>query len=259
MAMILVTGSGKGIGRAITIELARRGHEVVATARRLETLRDLPVARRITLDVTDEASVRRAREEVGPVDVLVNNAGDIAVAPIESTPFEEVRNLYDLNVFGTLRMVQAFGPAMRERGSGTIINMSSMAGRVAMPLIGMYSSTKWAIEGLSEALRFELGHFGVRVLLIEPGSINSGALDNPRGYFREGDPYLPLAGQSRSDPSQMTSTETVARTVANAVEAPERQFRWPVGDDAERLLGARAELDDAAFDSAFRASLGFTW
>jgi NADP-dependent 3-hydroxy acid dehydrogenase YdfG len=141
MAKILVTGSGKGIGRAITIELARRGHEVVATARRPDTLQDLAVAQRVALDVTDDASVRRAREEVGPLDVLVNNAGDIAVAPVESTPFEEIRNLYELNVFGTLRMVQAFAPAMRERGSGTIINMSSVVGRVALPLTGVYSST----------------------------------------------------------------------------------------------------------------------
>jgi len=259
MAKILVTGSGKGIGRAITLELARRGHEVVATARRPETLQDLPVAQRVTLDVTDDASVRRAREQVGPVDVLVNNAGDIVVAPVESTPFDEVRNLYDLNIFGSLRMIQAFAPAMRERGAGTIINMSSFVGRVGVPLTGVYVSTKWAIEGLSETLRLELSHFGVRVLLIEPGRINSGALDNPRRYFREGDPYLPLAAQRRTDPKEMAPPEAVARTVADAVETPERQFRWPVGADAEAVLGARAKLDDAAFDAALRSSLGLTW
>jgi len=259
VARILVTGSSKGIGRATVVELARRGHEVVATARRPEALADLPAAQRVALDVADDASVRRAREEIGPVDVVVNNAGEIAVAPLESMPFDEVRRLYDINVFGTLRVIQAFVPAMRERGSGTVVNISSMVGRMGLPLTGIYASTKWALEGLSESLRFELGHFGVKVVLIEPGQIASGALDAPRRYFRAGDPYLPLARQRRADPGRASPTEAVAKTVAEAVAAPERQFRWPVGADAEALLGARARLDDKGFDAALRSALGLEW
>jgi NADP-dependent 3-hydroxy acid dehydrogenase YdfG len=257
MSKILVTGSSKGIGRAIAGELARRGHEVVATARRVDTLADLPVAHRVALDVTDDASVARARAEVGPVDVLVNNAGDIVVAPLESTPIADARGLYDVNVLGTLRMIQAFAPAMRERGSGTIVNMSSIVGRTGRPLTGVYSSTKWAIEGLSEALRLELGHFGVRVIVIEPGKIDSGALDNPRRYFRAGDPYLPLAAQQRR--GEMSPVGAVARAVADAIAAPAPAFRWPVGEDAVDLLAARARLDDPAFDVHLRSSLGFVW
>src|SRR3989442_111624 len=112
MSRILITGCSKGLGRATALELARRGHEVIATARKLETLADLPVAARVALGVTSDASVRLAVEQAGPVDVLVNNAGEIAVAPLESIPFEEIRRIYEINVFGALRMIQAFVPAM---------------------------------------------------------------------------------------------------------------------------------------------------
>jgi len=207
--------------------------------------------------VTDDDSVQRAVGEAGHVDVLVNNATEIAFAPIESFPFEEIRHLYEINLFGALRMIQALVPAMRERRAGTVVNVSSAAVRVSRPLNGMYSSTKWALEAVSESLRVELGHFGVRVVLVEPGTIGTGALDAPRAYYRRDDPYLPLAAARALPPREaMTPTETIARVVADAVESPERQFRWPAGADAEKLLAARARLDDAAFDIALRSTLG---
>ena len=254
---ILITGCSKGIGRATASELARRGHEVIASARRPETLEGLAVARRIALDVTDDASVQKAHADVGEVDVLFNNAGEISLAPLESVPFQEVRHLFDLNVFGTLRTIQAFAPAMRARGGGTIVNMSSFVGRFGMPLSGVYCATKHAIESLSESLRFELGHFGVRVVVIEPGAISTGALDAPRMFFEAENPYGELAEQLRF--AAVTPPEAVARTVADAIEAPDRQFRWPVGPDAEGVLGARAKLDDAAFDGALRSTLKVQW
>lgn len=254
MSRILITGSSKGLGRATALELARRGHEVIATARRAQTLADLPVAQRLELDVTSDASVRRAVEAAGRVDVLINNAADIVVAPLESVPFEEVRNLYETNVFGALRMIQAFTPAMRERRAGTVVNISSVVGRMSLPLTGIYCSTKWALEALSESLRLELGHFGVRVVVVEPGQIGTGALDDPRAHFGKEDPYLPLRRPSIPR-EQLTPPEVIARTIADAVEAPGQKFRWPAGADAEALLAARAKLDDAAFDTALRSAL----
>jgi NAD(P)-dependent dehydrogenase (short-subunit alcohol dehydrogenase family) len=260
MSRILITGCSKGLGRATALELARRGHEVIATARKVETLADLPVAAGLPLDVTSEASVRLAVEQAGQVDVLVNNAAEIAVAPLESIPFEEIRRIYEINVFGTLRMIQAVAPAMRVRGSGTIVNISSVVGRVALPLTGIYCSTKWAIEALSESLRIELGHFGVRVIVVEPGQIGTGALDAPRSYFRDNDPYTPLAMMRKSPPSeQMTSPETIAHAIADAIESSTNQFRWRAGADAEKLLAARAKLDDDAFDAALRSALRLDW
>jgi NAD(P)-dependent dehydrogenase (short-subunit alcohol dehydrogenase family) len=260
MSRILITGCSKGIGRATALELARRGHEVIATARKVDSIASLPVASRLALDVRDADSVRRAAAEAGRVDVLVNNAGEIAIGPLESIPFSEIEKLYDINVFGTLRTIQAFAPAMRERGAGTIVNVSSVVGRLALPLTGIYASTKWAIEGLSEALRIELGHFGVKVVVIEPGQVGTGALDAPRVYFGDKNPYAPLAKSRKAMPrEQMTPPETIARTIADAVEAPERKFRWPAGKDAEAILTARAQLDDASFDAALRSAFGIDW
>lgn len=260
MSRILITGCSKGLGRATALELTRRGHQVIATSRKIESLASLPVAARLALDVRDAASVRRAAAEAGRVDVLVNNAGEIAVGPLESIPFEEIQKLYDVNVFGMLRTIQAFAPAMRERGSGTIVNVSSIVGRLALPLTGIYASTKWAIEGLSEALRIELGHFGVKVVVVEPGQISTGSLDAPRAHFAEPNPYASLAKARRGAPREaMTPPETIARTIADAVEAPERKFRWPAGKDAEAMLTARAQLDDASFDAALRSAFGIDW
>jgi short-subunit dehydrogenase len=149
---------------------------------------------------------------------------------------------------------------MRVRGSGTIVNISSVVGRVALPLTGIYCSTKWAIEALSESLRIELGHFGVRVIVVEPGQIGTGALDAPRSYFRDNDPYTPLAMMRKSPPSeQMTSPETIAHAIADAIESSTNQFRWRAGADAEKLLAARAKLDDDAFDAALRSALRLDW
>jgi NAD(P)-dependent dehydrogenase (short-subunit alcohol dehydrogenase family) len=260
MARILVTGSSKGIGRATAAALAKRGHEVIATARKVETLKDLDVSRRLALDVTDDASVKKAIEEAGPIDVLVNNAGEIAFAPIESIPFAEVRHLYEVNFFGVLRTIQAIAPQMRVRGSGTIVNVSSVLGRVAVPVTGIYATTKWALEGLSEALRIELGHFGVRVIVVEPGTTGTTALDAPRAYFANNDPYLPLAAAMKPPPKdQMTPPEQIARTIADAIEAKDDTFRWPAGEDAKGLLGMRAKLEDQAFYPQLRAALKLDW
>src|SRR5262249_33083469 len=219
MSRIFITGCSKGLGRATAIELARRGHEVIATARNPQTLSDLPAAARLALDVTDEDSVRRAVREAGCVDVLVNNAAEIAFAPIESFPLEEARRLYDINFFGVLRMIQAVMPAMRERRAGVVVNVSSAAGRVSRPLNGIYSSTKWALEAVSESLRVEVGHFGVHVVLVEPGMIGTGALDAPRSYYRRDDPYLPLAAAPALPPREaMTPTERIARVRAGAAQ-----------------------------------------
>jgi NAD(P)-dependent dehydrogenase (short-subunit alcohol dehydrogenase family) len=260
MSRILITGASKGLGRATALELARRGHEVIATARKVETLADLPVAARLALDVTDDASVQKAVEAAGRIDVLVNNAAEIALGPVESIPLAEVQRLYDINVLGPLRMIQAVIPAMRERRSGTVVNISSVVARMGFALNAAYGSTKWALEAFTESLRLEVGHFGVHVVLVEPGTIGTGALDAPRAHFRADDPYLALAASQKFGPrEEMTSPEAIARVVADAAESPERQFRWPAGADAVALLAERAKLDDAAFDKVLRAATNLDW
>ncbi|GAB1544342.1 hypothetical protein NUACC21_70180 [Scytonema sp. NUACC21] len=126
MLKVLITGCSKGIGHMTAQEFAKRGYEVIATARDSKTLEGLNVARRLALDVTDDSSVAAAKEAVGDIDVLINNAGIIAVGPVEAVPIGEAKHLYETNVFGTLRMVQAFVPSMRKRGHGTVVNLSSI-------------------------------------------------------------------------------------------------------------------------------------
>jgi len=166
-----VTGCSSGIGRATALELTARGYEVVATARRYESIADLAVARALTLDVDSDESVAAAQAAVGPVDVLVNNAGFGIDGPVEEVPLVEVRRAFETNFFGAARMIQAFVPSMRERGSGTIVNVTSVAGIVGGPLAGFYSATKFALEALSESLHLEVGHFGVKVLVSSPAPL----------------------------------------------------------------------------------------
>ena len=141
----------------------------MATARKLEVLDDLDVALRLRLDVDDEVSVADAVAAAGPLDALVNNAGFGVIGPVECVPLAEGRRGMETNFFGAVRMIQAVLPGMRAQERGTIVNVTSLAGRVAPPLDGFYSATKFALEGLSEALHYEVGHFGIRVRLVEPG------------------------------------------------------------------------------------------
>src|SRR6266545_878598 len=169
MARVLITGCSTGFGRAAAVELTKRGHEVLATARRVETMDDLDVTEKLRLDVDDDASVADAVASAGTVDALVNNAGFGIQGAIERVPTDEFRRMFETNVLGAVRMMQAVLPQMRERGSGTIVNVTSLAGLVTGPIGGAYAGTKHALEAISEALHYEVGHFGIRVALIEPG------------------------------------------------------------------------------------------
>lgn len=182
---ILITGATSGIGRATALRLAASGHRVVATGRNREALAslrreagdaDLQVLR---LDVTNRDEIAEAAKEVDAltdgagVDVLINNAGYGVVAPVAELPESELRALYETNVFGLMAVTQAFVPAMQRRRAGTVINISSVGGRLTLPFLGSYNSTKYAIESLSDALRAELRSFGVNVVIVEPGLINT--------------------------------------------------------------------------------------
>ena len=188
----LITGCSTGIGRATAIDLHGRGYEVIATARRLEAIEDLEVAGRMALDVDSDESVANVVAEAGPIDVLVNNAGFGVEGSIETVPLDEVRRMFETNVFGSARMIQAFLPGMRERGTGTIVNVTSTAAIAAPPLGGYYSATKYAMTAISEALKLEAGHFGIRVFAIEPGVIETSFGANALDHRAEPGPYEEL-------------------------------------------------------------------
>jgi NAD(P)-dependent dehydrogenase (short-subunit alcohol dehydrogenase family) len=261
----IITGCSTGIGRATAIELTARGYDVVATARRPETLDDLKVSQTLELDVDSDASVASALAAVGPVDVLVNNAGFGVEGAVETVPLGEVRRMLETNVLGAARMIQAFVPAMRERGTGAVVNVTSTAGIAAPPLGGYYAASKFALEALSEALHLEIGHFGVRVLVIEPGVIETQFGANVLDHRSEPGPYEELAQLWQSAQTKLSGDqpapgpELVASVIADALESDRRQLRWPVGNDAELVAAARQGTSYDDFEAAMRQVLGLDW
>lgn len=241
MRSVLITGASRGIGRAVALELAHRGHRVVATARRPETLGDLPVDQRLRLDVTDAASVKAAIADAGEIDVLVSNAGATVRAPLESVPLEEVEELFRLNTFGALRVAQAVLPAMRERGAGRLVFVSSIQGRLVLPIIAPYSASKWALEAFAEGLAIEAGHFGVDVSIVQPGAVATNGAAGAKAFFADDDPYLPLYQQLGALRGEVVTPEVVAAAVADTIERPDPPLRVPVGTPAEQVLKARKE------------------
>ena len=179
---VLVTGASSGIGEACALHLAHKGFRVYAAARRVELLRNLEglAGGRITsvaLDVTDQASIKNALTRINDDGAslfgLVNNAGMIVMGPVETTPVDEWKRQYETNVFGLVQMIQAVLPGMRAAGKGRIVNIGSVAGRVASPFQGAYASSKHAVEGVSDSLRREVAPFGIQVSLVRPGFINT--------------------------------------------------------------------------------------
>jgi NAD(P)-dependent dehydrogenase (short-subunit alcohol dehydrogenase family) len=239
---------------------------VIATARKPAVLEDLDVAQRLALDVDSDASVAAAIAAAGRIDALVNNAGFGVVGPVEHLPIDEGKRMFETNFFGALRMIQAVLPQMRERSGGTIINVTSVAGRVVPPLDGMYGASKFALEGLTEALKLEVGHFGIKVALVEPGFFETTFSNNVRRFGIDSPPYdeldvawgkamLNLRGGAETGPGP----EAVALTIADLVESDAPALRNPVGDDAQMVLGARAAMDDATFEATMRETLELDW
>jgi NADP-dependent 3-hydroxy acid dehydrogenase YdfG len=219
----------------------------VATARNVDDLADLDVAHRLALDVTDQTSVDRAVRAAGEIDVLVSNAGRTVRSPIETVPIDEVRNLFELNTVGALRVTQALLPAMRVRGSGRLLYISSILGRLTIPLVGPYAASKWSLEAIVETLAVEVERFGIGVTILEPGPVSSEVLQSAHAYL-DGDVYAQLV-RARSDARGTTITpEEVAVAVADAIEMADAPFRIPVGEPAAKALaGRKAHPDEVAY------------
>jgi NAD(P)-dependent dehydrogenase (short-subunit alcohol dehydrogenase family) len=257
----VVTGTSSGIGYATSLHLARNGYKVFAGMRNMskaDPLREAASAEDLSvevveLDVTDSTSVRGAFDTIGvegPVEVLVNNAGIGGAAPLEITPEDEHRQMFETNYFGAVNCIQAVLPRMRERGQGAIVNITSVAGILATPNQIPYSASKWALECLGEALANEMRRFGVRVVNIEPGVVMTKIFENSAEatrYDRES-PYQPIMRRNGKvfaagflDPTQ---PEEVAETILEAITTDEYRLRWPVGKDAVAIAAGRPLLSD---------------
>jgi NAD(P)-dependent dehydrogenase (short-subunit alcohol dehydrogenase family) len=265
----LVTGCSSGIGRATARRLLDAGYPVYASARRPETLTDLERlgATAIHLDVTDESSARAAVDLVvereGAVGVLVNNAGYGLQGPIEEVPLDSVRRQFETNVFGLVRLIQLALPGMREQGFGRIVNLSSMGGRLTLPGGGFYHASKYAVEAISDALRYEVRGFGVAVSVVEPGPVLTRFGDTAVGTIAAGrdGPYAAFtAGLAEriatfyaGGGSRGTCTPNdVADVVVRAVTSRHPRSRYPVGLTGRAMISLRRVLPDRGFDALLR-------
>jgi NAD(P)-dependent dehydrogenase (short-subunit alcohol dehydrogenase family) len=260
---VLVTGASRAIGRATVEVLVGRGHDVVATARNVAALTDVVGARVLPLDVSDPGSVRAAVAEAGELDAIVNNAGLTGYGPLETYPLESFARVLEVNTLGPVRMVQAVVPAWRERGSGVLVNISSVQGKIGTPLEGAYAASKHALEALSETLHFELGHFGIRVVIVEPGYISPGMQHNDDhqgpAVYAELHRQWSATVSTLVGPEGRPGPELVGNAVADALENPETPLRVEVGKDAAMVLNLRRTLTDAEFEATMRESLGLAW
>ena len=258
MFNIVITGASRGVGLATAVELARAGHQVVATMRNpagspelaYQAAREnLPICIE-TMDVDSDESVKQAFGRIlaqGPVDVLVNNAGIERMGAIEETPLADFRTCMETNYFGCIRCIQAVMRPMRERGSGAIINVTSVGGKIALSPMGPYSASKFALEALSEALAQELRAFGVRVAIVEPGIIETRMARNIEGL--EASKVYPQVRRCTALYEAVLAAgagqpQLVGQKVREIVESGTWQLRHPVGPDAEPFLTWRRSMND---------------
>ena len=258
MFNIVITGASRGVGLATAVELARAGHQVVATMRNpagspelaYQAAREnLPICIE-TMDVDSDESVKQAFCRIlaqGPVDVLVNNAGIERMGAIEETPLADFRTCMETNYFGCIRCIQAVMRPMRERGSGAIINVTSVGGKISLSPMGPYSASKFALEALSEALAQELRAFGVRVAIVEPGIIETRMARNIEGL--EASKVYPQVRRCTALYEGVLAAgagqpQLVGQKVREIVESGTWQLRHPVGPDAEPFLTWRRSMND---------------
>lgn len=260
----VISGASSGIGSAAALRLLSLGFTVYGAARRLDRLEALADhgIKPLALDVTDAASMRAGIEGVlaatGRIDVLVNNAGYGSYGAIEEVSREEAQRQFDVNVFGAMELTKLVLPQMRQRGSGRIINISSVGGRAYGPFGGWYHGTKFALEALSDCLRLEMKPFGIDVVVVEPGAINTEFLDIAAAGLQATSGHGPYAHQvnrmvaSFTDPKmmkRMSPPEVVAGVIAKAATAKRPKTRYVAGYGARPLLTLRRLLPDRAFDA----------
>ena len=270
---VLVTGCSSGIGLATCHVLSRRNFMTYGTVRNLskaKKIQDLINRENLSLkilrlDVNDNQSIKLAVKKIltdtGRIDVLINNAGYGMFGPVEEITTQEVKKQFETNFFGTIRLIKAIVPIMRKQGNGTIVNISSMVGRFGVPLNSAYVSSKFAVEGLSESISFELEEFGIRVIVIEPGVVKSDFFHNVKvkGMNLES-PYHKLMERrvnflDKAMKNSLTSSYDVADTILEALNSKDPKFRYVIGNDATNSLRMRNSLSDRKFMEWIRTGI----
>ena len=269
--VILVTGASSGIGKSTALQLIEEGHIVYGAARRVDKMKDLEDAggHAIGMDVLEESQIKAGIDQIiqkhDRIDVLVNNAGYAVYGAIEDITIDEARRQFEVNIFGLARLTQEVLPHMRKQQSGTIINISSVGGKIFTPLGSWYHATKHALEGWSDCLRMEVEQFGIDVVIIEPGAIKTEFLDvmNQPMLDRSKDgPYeamavaLDKAGkEAYNKPGRHSGPEVIAKTISKSISAKKPKTRYASGAMAGMLLFMRKWLSDRAFQKILASQL----
>jgi NAD(P)-dependent dehydrogenase (short-subunit alcohol dehydrogenase family) len=268
----IVTGSSSGIGYETTLALARDGFYTFATVRSAKKAQKiLEVTKKeklnieiIELDIDDEKSIKLAFEKIFSkkqrIDVLVNNAGWALFGSLEDVPIKDFRSQFETNFFGIIGIIQRVAPIMRKQGSGIIVNISSVAGRIGFPGSSAYISSKFALEGLSESLRYELGQFGVKVIIIEPGVVKTNLFSSMKIAEPKSDsPYKEITEKVIMGVKMMAELGTppleVANTILNAIKETNPRPRYIVGNDAQMFLEAKKAKTDVEFENYLKKEL----
>ncbi len=268
----VVTGSSSGIGFETSLALAREGYHTFATVRSVKKAQKiLTIAKKenlnieiIELDVNDEKSIKSAFEQIldkkQRIDVLVNNAGWALFGSLEDVPVNDFRSQFETNFFGIISIIQKVAPIMRKQGSGIIVNISSVAGKIGFPGSSAYISSKFALEGLSESLRYELGQFGVKIIIIEPGVIKTNLFSSMKIAEPKTDsPYKEITEKVIMGVKMMAELGThpseVASTILKAIKETNPRPRYIVGNDAQMFLEAKKAKTDVEFENYLKKEL----
>jgi NAD(P)-dependent dehydrogenase (short-subunit alcohol dehydrogenase family) len=267
----LVTGASSGIGEATALKLKEAGYKVYGAARRVERMQELASKgiETISMDVTDEESMKAGVTKIvhthGRIDVLVNNAGYGSYGALEDVPLSEARYQFEVNVFGAARLTQLVLPQMREQHDGTIVNVTSMGGKIYTPLGAWYHATKFALEAISDCLRMEVKPFGIDVVVIEPGGIDTEWAGIAAEKLLDVSAAGPYAGQAVPVSEAMTSEKTrkrlsspsvIADAIAKAVSSRKPRTRYAVGYGAKPIIFMHGLLPDRAYESLIRRASG---
>jgi len=264
---VFITGASTGIGRSTAILFRDKGWNVAATMRNPARYADLASdrVRTLALDVTNPSTIGPAVEDAlqtfGSIDVLVNNAGYGTFGPFEAASNEQIERQYATNVTGLMYVTREFLPHFRQRGSGVIINISSVGGVATFPLFSLYHGTKWAIEGFSESLHFELAPFGIRVKLVEPGSIKTDFAGRSLDVLKKDgltayDDFIRRSQAGWAAARRPSSPELVAEVIYQAATDGTDRLRYIAGDDAKMIIETRAKISQEEFYSMIRSRLG---
>jgi NAD(P)-dependent dehydrogenase (short-subunit alcohol dehydrogenase family) len=250
----LIVGAAGGIGRAAAAALAEHGFDVIVADSRADALASVPAIARVRVDITDGESVDDVVGNVGDIDVLVNAAGIGFWSPVEIVSIAEVARLFDINFFGAVRLTQAVLPGMRRRRGGLIVHVSSVGARVVNPANGYYAASKCALEAVCEALRIEVRHLGIRVVVVEPGAVDTG-FGKRRYVAQSGDPvYADLMATMSAafDGVDKAAPSTVGDAIARIATTPDPDFRWAVPEDLAADITARLAMSDRQYEELAR-------